>query len=119
MAINSIEMELEIKQGEIYWVNLDPVKGHEQAGLRPVLIMQNDLLNKKLNTVIIAPITSNLEAKGLVTTYFLDKNSGLRIPSVALLFQLRTIDKSRLEKRIGGVSREEFMEVKRQLGLVF
>ena len=112
-------MELEIKQGEVYWANLDPVKGHEQARMRPVMILQNDLLNRNLNTVIVVPITTNMEAKGLITTYFLDKEVGLKSPSVALLFQLRTIDKARLNKRIGLLSREKFLDLKRQLSLVF
>lgn len=49
-----------ICQGDIYFTDLNPIKGHEQAGFRPVLIMQNNILNKNLNTVIIAPITSNI-----------------------------------------------------------
>ncbi|MFA6917848.1 MAG: type II toxin-antitoxin system PemK/MazF family toxin, partial [Candidatus Gracilibacteria bacterium] len=91
---------MKIEQGDIYMANLNPTKGHEQAGMRPVLVMQNDILNKNLSTVIIAPITSNLSSKGLLTTWFLSgKTSGLNIDSVVLLFQIRTVDKLRLEKQ--------------------
>ncbi|MBU4332552.1 type II toxin-antitoxin system PemK/MazF family toxin [Patescibacteria group bacterium] len=109
-----------IHQGEIYLANLNPIKGHEQAGFRPVLILQNNILNKNLSTVIIAPITSNLKAKGRLTTYFLSKEiSGLDRDSVVLLFQIRTLDKERLQKRVGILSKEEFREIKQQLRFIF
>lgn len=109
-----------IKQGAIFLANLNPVKGSEQAGYRPVMIVQNDILNKHLNTVIVAPITTNLRAKGLFTTFFIDKKlSKLNYDSIVLLFQMRTIDKSRLEKYIFTISTKDFSELKRQLTLVF
>ena len=96
--------------------NLNPIKGHEQAGMRPVLIMQNDILNKNLNTVIIAPLTSNLNAKGFLTTWFLPKKtSNLNSDSIVLLFQIRTIDKMRLEKKVSTLSRIEFSKIKNQV----
>ena len=109
-----------IRQGDIYLVDLNPVKGHEQAGLRPALVVQNDILNENLSTVVIAPITSNLKAKGKLTTSFLSKNtSHLNQDSVALLFQIRTIDKGRLGKKIVRLNREEFIRIKEQLRFVF
>ncbi len=85
---------MNIKQGDIFLANLNPIKGHEQTGTRPIIILQNNILNKNLNTIIIIPITSNLAAKGKMTTYFLEKNvTNLNKDSVALLFQIRTIDK--------------------------
>ncbi|MBD3331020.1 hypothetical protein GF354_05875 [Candidatus Peregrinibacteria bacterium] len=111
---------MKIEQGEIYLANLNPVKGHEQAGYRPVLVLQNNILNKNLSTVIIAPITSNLKAKGRFTTYFLNKKvSALDKDSVVLLFQLRTIDKSRLEKKIKKLKETEFLGIKEQMKFVF
>lgn len=111
---------MKISQGDIYLADLNPVKGHEQAGFRPVLVMQNDVLNKNLNTAIIVPITSNLQAKGLLTTYFLPKSvSELSQDSVALLFQLRTLDKKRLKKRLSSLSPEVFQKVKGQMRFVF
>ncbi|MCK5510557.1 type II toxin-antitoxin system PemK/MazF family toxin [Candidatus Parcubacteria bacterium] len=109
-----------MRQGDIYFANLSPVKGHEQAGFRPVLIMQNNILNNNLNTVIIAPITSNLKAKGKLTTYFLSKKiSKLKNDSVILLFQIRTLDKNRLQKRISCLNKNDFFEIKSQLRFVF
>ncbi|MBI2463805.1 type II toxin-antitoxin system PemK/MazF family toxin [Candidatus Peregrinibacteria bacterium] len=104
-----------ILQGEIYFADLNPVKGHEQAGFRPVLVLQNNVLNKNLNTVIIAPLTTNLKAKGFLTTYFLSKKiSHLPFDSIALLFQLRTIDNCRLQKKVSLLSHEIMLAIKRQ-----
>ncbi len=108
-----------IKQGDIFLADLNPIKGHEQAGTRPVLVIQNNILNKNLNTVIIIPITSNLAAKGKMTTYFLPQNiSNLDKDSVALLFQIRTIDKSRLIKKIITLNQNSFKELKNQFRFV-
>lgn len=110
----------QIKQGDIYFANLNPIRGHEQAGFRPVLVIQNDILNTNLSTVVIIPITKNLKAKGYLTTYFLDhKKSKLKFDSVALLYQIRTIDKLRLVKFVSRLSLEEIKTVKEQLALVF
>lgn len=109
-----------IKQGAIYLAHLSPVKGHEQGGLRPVLVLQNDTLNYNLNTVVIIPLTSNLQAKGLMTTYFLPSvKSGLNKDSIALLYQVRTIDKNRLIKLVGQVLPEDFMEIRIRLTQIF
>lgn len=109
-----------IKQGMILLADLDPVKGSEQAGYRPVVVLQNNILNKHLSTVVIAPVTKNLKARGLFTTFFLDKKlAGLNYDSIVLLFQLRTIDKSRFKKYISTMSDLGFGELKRQLALIF
>lgn len=109
-----------MKQGSIYLANLNPIKGHEQAGTRPVLVIQNDTLNKALPTVIIIPITSNLKAKDSLITWFLPKNeSNLKQDSVALLFQIRTLDKKRLIKKIGQLQKTKIALIKQQLNFVF
>ena len=109
-----------IEQGDIFLADLNPVKGHEQSGLRPVLVMQNDILNKNLNTVLIAPITSNLQAKGKLTTFFLTStSSGLQHDSVILLFQMRTIDITRLTKKLTHLSTPQFLLIKDQLRFIF
>lgn len=111
---------IEIKQSGIYLANLDPVKGHEQSGYRPVLVLQNDILNKNLNTVIVAPLTKNLTAKGHITTYFIDKRiSKLNFDSVALLFQIRTIDKLRIQKQISNLDETMMKRIKIQMALMF
>lgn len=108
------------QQGEIYWADLDPVKGHEQSGFRPVLVVQSNLLNKHLTTVIISPITTNLAAKDLSTTYFLAKNSShLPSDSIALLYQLRTVDKSRLQTRVWKLNKADIQSIRNQLLIVF
>lgn len=110
----------QINQGDIYLADLNPVKGHEQSGFRPVLILQNNILNRGLNTVIIAPITSSLKLKGFITTYFLSKTeSGLPKDSLVLLFQIRTLDKERLVKEVGHVKESNFLDLKRQMMEVF
>ena len=111
---------MKITQGDIFLADLNPVRGHEQAGFRPVLILQNDILNENLSTVVIAPITKNLHAKGLMTTFFLYKKvSKLNHDSIVLLFQVRTLDKVRLTERISIIPAPIFMEAKRQLQQVF
>ena len=108
------------QQGDVYFAQLHPTIGHEQSGHRPVLIMQNNILNKNLSTLIIAPISTNLKAKGKMTTHFLPKGAGgLERDSVALIQQLRTINKKRLEKRLGTVSKEEMTYIKGRLFFVF
>lgn len=108
------------KQGAIYFADLNPVKGHEQAGFRPVLILQNDILNKNLSTVIIAPLTTNPKAKGYLTTYFLEKSvSKLSSDSVLLLYQIRTIDKMRLKRLVSILSPVAMKQIKEQIAFVF
>ena len=111
---------MKIKQGEIYLANLSFKGGHEQSGYRPVLIMQNNFLNDNLNTAIVAPMTSNLAAKGKLTTHFLPKNlSRLNFDSIILLFQMRTIDMRKLKKRVSFVGDYNLKEIKKQLKFIF
>ncbi len=93
---------MSIKRGEIYYADLSPVVGSEQGGLRPVLIVQNDVGNKYSPTVIAAAITSQKEKSKLPTHIELDSyNCGLSKDSVVLLEQIRTIDKKRLKEKMG------------------
>ncbi|OIO40442.1 PemK family transcriptional regulator [Candidatus Pacearchaeota archaeon CG1_02_31_27] len=90
-----------IKRGDIFLANLEPVKGSEQGGIRPVLIIQNDISNKYSPVTIIAAITSKIFEREFPTNVFLTKKeSGLDKDSTILLNQIRTIDKSRLIKKI-------------------
>ena len=91
-------------RGEIVVANLEPVEGSEQGGIRPVLIVQNDILNKHAPTTIIAPITSKTYTKEYPTNVIIKKeNSRLKLDSTILLNQVRTIDKRRIIKRIGPI----------------
>ena len=93
---------MNIRRGDIYYADLSPVIGSEQGGLRPVLIVQNDIGNKYSPTVIAAAITSKLGKTKLPThiDVFADK-VGLQRDSVVLLEQIRTIDKTRLKEKMG------------------
>lgn len=91
-----------IKRGDIYYANLSPVVGSEQGGVRPVLIVQNDVGNKYSPTVIVAAITSKINKAKLPTHIELSAHTyGLERDSVVLLEQIRTLDKARLLERIG------------------
>ena len=91
-----------IKRGELYYADLSPVVGSEQGGVRPVLIVQNDVGNKYSPTVIAAAVTSRLDKAKLPTHIELSaKEYGLAKDSVVLLEQIRTLDKRRLKERIG------------------
>lgn len=93
-----------IKRGELYYADLSPVVGSEQGGVRPVLVVQNDVGNKYSPTVIAAAVTSKLDKARLPTHIELSKESfGLTHDSVVLLEQIRTLDKRRLKERIGSL----------------
>lgn len=91
-----------VKRGDIYYADLSPVVGSEQGGIRPVLIVQNDIGNKYSPTVIAAAITSQINKAKMPTHIELAaKEYGLNKDSVILLEQIRTIDKKRLREKIG------------------
>ena len=93
-----------IKRGDMFYADLSPVIGSEQGGIRPVLIIQNDLGNKYSPTVIAAAITSQTNKAKLPTHIELGENTqGLKSNSVVLTEQIRTIDKSRLKEKIGHI----------------
>ncbi len=93
-----------VKRGEIYYADLSPVIGSEQGGIRPVLIVQNDVGNKYSPTVIVAAITSQINKAKMPTHLEIDaKEYGLIKDSVILLEQIRTIDKKRLKEKIGKI----------------
>ncbi len=95
-------MNSQIRRGDIYYADLSPVVGSEQGGLRPVLIIQNDVGNRYSPTVIAAAITSRLGKTRLPThiDIYADR-AGLARDSVILLEQIRTLDKRRLRERMG------------------
>lgn len=93
---------MSIRRGDIFWVNLNPIKGSEQAGRRPVLVIQNDIGNELAPTIIVAPLTTKKFSKEYPTNVSIPKDmAGLDRDSIVLLSQIRTIDKVRLEKKIG------------------
>lgn len=91
-----------VKRGDIYYADLSPVVGSEQGGVRPVLIIQNDVGNRYSPTVIATAITSQINKAKMPTHIELDANEyGLSKDSVVLAEQIRTIDKRRLKEKIG------------------
>ena len=91
-----------IKRGDMFYADLSPVVGSEQGGIRPVVIIQNDMGNKYSPTVIAAAITSQLGKTKLPTHIEIEsQNLGLKTDSVILTEQIRTLDKVRLKEKIG------------------
>ncbi len=109
-----------IKRGEVFYADLSPVVGSEQGGLRPVLIVQNDMGNKYSPTVIAAAITSRKGKANLPTHIPLGAQScGLQKDSVVLLEQVRTIDKTRLREKMGEIDSSSMNQVNQALQVSF
>lgn len=109
-----------VKRGDIYYADLSPVVGSEQGGMRPVLIVQNDVGNKFSPTVIAAAITSQRDKTQLPTHIQLSPQScGLQKDSVVLLEQVRTIDKKRLKEKMGRIDDDSMGEIDRALSISF
>lgn len=107
---------MKIKRGDIFLANLDPSIGSEQGGIRPVLIIQNNRGNKYSPTTIVACITSQAFSKAsLPTHYLLPDKIGLRERSIVMFEQIRTIDKSRLTKRIAHIPQMSISGIDRRL----
>ncbi len=106
---------MQIKKGEIYYADLTPVVGSEQGGIRPVLIIQNDVGNRYSPTVIVAAITSRDSKHFLPTHVQLAGGRNLRRDSIVLLEQVRTIDRSRLREYIGRLEPPERQAVDQAL----
>lgn len=111
---------MSVKRGEIYYADLSPVVGSEQGGIRPVLIVQNDIGNKHSPTVIAAAITSKKEKSQLPTHISVSAQScGLSKDSVVLLEQVRTLDKRRLKERMGELDSSSMAQVNNALQVSF
>lgn len=105
-----------VKRGDIFYADLSPVVGSEQGGIRPVLIIQNDIGNKYSPTVIVAAITSQIGKAKLPTHIELcGKEQGLTRDSVVLLEQIRTVDKKRLREKIGHIESAQMKKVNHAL----
>lgn len=114
---------MQVRRGDVFFADLSPVVGSEQGGIRPVLILQNDIGNQYSPTTIIAAITSQIAKAKLPTHVEIQaKASGLEKDSVILLEQLRTIDKSRLFEKVSSLNEDLMTRVNQaveiSLGLV-
>lgn len=113
-------MNSQIRRGDIYYADLSPVVGSEQGGLRPVLIIQNDVGNKYSPTVIAAAITSRMSKTRLPTHIDIyAERAGLARDSVILLEQIRTLDKRRLRERMGHLDDEMMNRVNSAIAVSF
>ncbi len=111
---------MSIKRGDIYYADLSPVVGSEQGGIRPVLIVQNDVGNRYSPTVIAAAITSQQSKAKLPTHIPIEaRDCGLQKDSVVLLEQIRTIDKQRLKERMGTVDESSMNRVNNAISISF
>ena len=109
-----------VHRGDIYYADLSPVVGSEQGGVRPVLIVQNDVGNKFSPTVIAAAITSQRDKANLPTHIEVDTgSSGLMKDSVVLLEQVRTNDKHRLKEKMGKLDENSMNRVNEALSISF
>jgi len=101
-----------VKRGDVFYADLSPVVGSEQGGVRPVLVIQNDIGNRFSPTVIIAAITAQIQKAKLPTHVEIDaKTHGMEKDSVILLEQIRTIDKQRLTDKITHLDEETMRKV--------
>lgn len=111
---------MNIRRGDIYYADLSPVVGSEQGGVRPVLIIQNNVGNRFSPTVIAAAITSqNSKAKLPTHIRLYADNSGLSKDSVVLLEQIRTLDKKRLKEKMGTLNSHDMYKVDEALSISF
>ncbi len=109
-----------VKRGDIFYADLSPVIGSEQGGVRPVLIVQNDIGNKYSPTVIAAAVTSQINKANMPTHIEIDARSGgLSKDSVILMEQIRTIDKERLRDKIGRLDDELMNQVDNAIAISF
>ncbi len=103
------------RRGDIYTANLNPFRGSEQGGTRPVLVLQNNDGNIFCPTLIVAPLSSRIKKRNLPTHVLLEKGRGLIMDSIVELEQIKTIDKTRIRRYIGRVTREQMASVDESL----
>ncbi len=107
---------MSIKRGDVFYADLNPVVGSEQGGVRPVLIIQNDVGNRYSPTVIVAAITSRIDKAKLPTHVEIEAEAGqLEKDSVILLEQVRTIDKKRLQRQVTHLDQDIITKVNEAL----
>lgn len=101
-----------LKRGEVWLANLNPTQGSEQAGIRPVVIFQNDIISQFSTTTIAIPLTTNQRRASLPICLLIEQgDGGLSQNSVALCFQIRVLDKARLIRKLGQLSDETIAQL--------
>lgn len=109
-------MSLYPRRGEVWLVNWNPGRGSEQAGLRPALIIQNDIGNEKASTTIVSAISSSVKLYPMNVAIY-PPEGGLNCPSIVKTSQILTVSKERLEKRLGSIGKEKIGEVDKAIRL--
>lgn len=104
-----------MKQGDIWLANLNPGKGSEQAGERPVVIISGNMLNQYLPIVIVCPLTSKIKNYKGNLVIQPEKNNGLKVPSEVLTFHIRSVSKNRLISKSGIIKSEQLTQIKKGL----
>ena len=104
-----------INQGEIWYANLNPIKGSEQAGHRPVVVVSGNMLNTHLEIVIVMPLTTKIKNYKGNVVLTPDKTDGLDKASEILIFHIRSLARERLTKKIGRISKSELNNLKQGL----
>lgn len=107
--------ERSFKRGEIYVADLSAYVGSEQGGIRPVIILQNNLGNIFSPTLIVAPLTSRYKKRNLPTHYLIEDVEELKTTSLVLLEQIKTIDKRRITEYIGQASKDDIKNIEKAL----
>lgn len=115
--LKDIQINKSPERGDIFYADLRPVFGSEQGGVRPVLVIQNDIGNKYSPTVIVAAVSSKFEKE--LPTHVALNNEKLEKKSIALLEQIRTIDKKRLKEYVCTLSGEQMKEVDEKIAISF
>ena len=105
------------RRGDIYYADLNPVCGSEQGGKRPVVVIQNNIGNVHSPTLIVATITTKQDKRKYPTHYPIKENPAFTEPSVIMLEQLRTIDKSRIDNYLGKVTPREMVAIEKALSV--
>ena len=105
------------RRGEIYYADLSPTSGSEQDGIRPVLVIQNDVGNLHSPTIIVAVITGQNKSRYLPTHVLLGTSCGLSVDSTVMLEQIRTLDRHRLQQYVGRVGPKKMRKINHALGI--
>ncbi len=100
-----------MKQKDIYWAELDPVKGSEQRGKRPVVIVSGEAMNDHLDIVICCPLSTSVKKYSGCVILEKDRINNLKTDSEIITFQIRAISKSRLTKKIGAITKDQLKEI--------
>ena len=104
-----------MKQGDIYIANLNPARGSEQRGLRPVVVVSGNAMNDHFGVVIVMPLSTKIKKYAGCILLKKDRANNLKQDSEVITFQLRSVSKDRLTKRMGHISGDQLHELKRKL----